>query len=125
MGDKRGNERIIPRENIQTLCNQVTKNDVFDPEVEDLLIDIAEDFITNVTKNACILASHRDSDTLEANDIKLCLEKNWGIYVPSSTMDDTKTIKKPHPSATHTKRLEDIKNYQSSEKDVSSSKKKK
>ena len=36
-------------------------------------MDLADDFICNVTKSAAQLARHRQSDTLEIRDLKLVL----------------------------------------------------
>lgn len=45
-------------------------------------MEMAEEFVDNVTNFACNLAQHRKSDTLEVKDLQLHLERNWNIRIP-------------------------------------------
>ena len=38
-----------------------------------MLLDLADDFIESVTANACRMAKHRGSDTLDVQDIQFIL----------------------------------------------------
>eukprot|EP00281_Chroomonas_sp_CCMP1168_P028311 CAMPEP_0206248448 /NCGR_PEP_ID=MMETSP0047_2-20121206/20377_1 /ASSEMBLY_ACC=CAM_ASM_000192 /TAXON_ID=195065 /ORGANISM="Chroomonas mesostigmatica_cf, Strain CCMP1168" /LENGTH=153 /DNA_ID=CAMNT_0053674097 /DNA_START=33 /DNA_END=491 /DNA_ORIENTATION=+ len=73
---------VLAKRKIAELVEQVSPGDKVDPEVEEVLLEIAEDFVENVTNFACLLAKHRNSSTLEVQDLRLHLEKNWGIKVP-------------------------------------------
>ena len=68
--------------------------------VPKILLDIADDFVDTVTDFACQLAKHRNSSTLETKDLKLCLEKHWGIHIPGFGERVLTQSSRP-PSATH------------------------
>jgi len=86
--------QILPKKKLQDLVKQIDPTQTLDGDVEELLIDMANDFIERVVTFSCQLAKHRGSDTLEAKDIQLHLERNWNIRVPGYSRDD---IRAPKP----------------------------
>ena len=56
-----------PRNADRRSLEQVSPGERIDPEVEEVLLEIAEDFVDNVTNWACQLAKHRKSQTLEVS----------------------------------------------------------
>ncbi|KAL8526321.1 hypothetical protein ACS0TY_015512 [Phlomoides rotata] len=97
--------RILSKRSIQELVNQIDPSEKLDPVVEDILVDIAEDFVDSITTFGCSLAKHRKSSTLEAKDILLHLEKNWNLNLPGFGGDEIRTYKKPIVSEVHKERL--------------------
>ncbi|KAL1743718.1 transcription initiation factor TFIID subunit A-domain-containing protein [Schizophyllum fasciatum] len=77
------------RRSIQDLVASVDPNVKIEPEVEDLLLNIADEFIDSVTNFSCRLARHRGGDTLEVKDLQLHLERNHNIRIPGFS-DETR-----------------------------------
>ncbi|KAI4318835.1 hypothetical protein MLD38_032499 [Melastoma candidum] len=101
--------RIISKRSISELVNQIDPSEKLDPEVEDILLDVAEEFIDSITTFSCSLAKHRKSNTLEAKDILLHLERNWNITLPGFSSDEIKSYRKPVINDVHKERLAVIK----------------
>nr|GAT54614.1 transcription initiation factor TFIID subunit 12 [Mycena chlorophos] len=78
------------RRTIHDLVASVDPNVKIEPDVEDLLLTIADEFIDSVTNFACRLAKHRGGETLEVRDLQLHLERNHNIRIPGFAADDTR-----------------------------------
>eukprot|EP00899_Mesostigma_viride_P017214 jgi/Mesvir1/25494/Mv01752-RA.1 len=118
-GEKRGEKRPFASSgpepavaDIQKLLAQVDKRERLDPGVESVLLEIADDFIESVTSFACTLAQHRKSDTLEAKDVQLHLERHWHIRVPGFGGDEPRQVKWPTPNDAHLHRMAAIRKAQ-------------
>ncbi|CAH9071696.1 unnamed protein product [Cuscuta epithymum] len=102
-------DRILSKRSIRGLVTQIDPSEKLDPEVEDILVDIAEEFVESLTTFGCSLAKHRKSSTLEAKDILLHAERNWNISLPGFCGDEIRTYKKPLTTDIHRERLAAIK----------------
>ncbi|KAG6850635.1 hypothetical protein H0H93_010827 [Arthromyces matolae] len=113
LDDNRSRRKNTPgdqsmRRTIQDLVASVDPNVKIEPEVEDLLLSIADEFIDSVTNFACRLAKHRGGDSLDVKDLQLhlglpirtiqilekslivFLERNHNIRIPGFASDETR-----------------------------------
>lgn len=106
-------ERVMSKRKLRELVKSVGIDEgdgetVIDGDVEELLLDLADDFVTNVTSFACRLAKHRRSDNLNVKDIQLHLERNWNIRIPGYSADEIRSIRKWNPSAVYNQKLQAV-----------------
>ncbi|WOL15666.1 putative uridine nucleosidase 1 [Canna indica] len=116
-----GNQ-ILSKRSIRELVSQIDPSENLDSEVEDVLVEIAEDFVESVTTFACSLAKHRKSTTLEAKDILLHVERNWNLTLPGFGGDEIKCYKKQFTNDIHKERLAVIKKSMAATGDASNTK---
>jgi len=97
----------ITTKRIQQLVEQVAGPDErLDPEVEALLVDLADDFVESVASFACLLARHRQSNTIDVQDVRMFLEKHWHMHVPGLSVGDTSASSMASASVTDTSPLQ-------------------
>ncbi|KAF0972998.1 hypothetical protein FDP41_008662 [Naegleria fowleri] len=112
---------VLKKSKLQEITQQIDPRHSLDPEVEEILLEIADDFIESVTTFACSLAKHRGSDTLEVKDLQLHLEKNWNVKIPGFTQsslqngassEEVRAFKRPTQTEAHKQRLVWVKKAQ-------------
>ena len=65
------------------MVREVDPNEQLDEEVEELLLQIADDFIESTVSSACLLAKHRQASTLDVTDVQMHLRKD--TFFPSDS----------------------------------------
>ena len=67
---------------LNELVKEVDPSEQLDEEVEDVLLQIADDFIEQTVSQACNLAKHRKANTIDVRDVQLVLERSWNMWIP-------------------------------------------
>ncbi|KAG3022983.1 hypothetical protein PC121_g5268 [Phytophthora cactorum] len=70
---------LTPNRQLGELLRSIDPKYCFHPAVEELLLDMASDFVQDVVDFSGKLAKHRRSTTMEPRDLQFCLAKNYGI----------------------------------------------
>jgi transcription initiation factor TFIID subunit 12 len=99
---------VLSKRKLSELVNSVVgdeKEAMIDGDVEELLLDLADEFVTSVTSFASRLAKHRKSDTLEVKDIQLHLERNWNIRIPGYSADEVRSVRKIAPTQSYVQKV--------------------
>lgn len=75
------------------------------PEVEELLLDLGDDFLEHTAAGAAALARHRGSAVLEASDVRLHVERAWGMPLPGHGGDELEAHRPAVETDAHKARL--------------------
>ena len=67
---------------LQTICQSIDPSYTLEDQVQEVLLEMADDFVTKVTQDALKLAKHRGSKQLDVMDMALALKKGYGMEVP-------------------------------------------
>ncbi|CAF0918648.1 unnamed protein product [Rotaria sp. Silwood1] len=85
---------LLDKRAIQELIKEVDPMMQIDEEVEEMLIQIAEEFVDSTLTASCQNAKHRKSNTVEAKDVQLYLERTYSMWIPGFGTEDPKQYKK-------------------------------
>ena len=75
------------------------------PEVEELLLDVGDDFLEHVAAGSAALARHRGAAMLEASDVRLHVERVWNMPLPGHGADEVEPMRLAGETETHRARL--------------------
>lgn len=104
-------EKVFNKRKINELIKGLMPEDmdgIIENEVEDLVGDLVEEFVDNVTTFACRLAKHRKADYVETKDVHVHLERNWNIRVPGFPGDEVSIVRRTVPSKSYSTKLDMI-----------------
>lgn len=105
--------RVLTKRKLTELVNTIGADEgdgrtTIDGDVEELLLDLADEFVSSVTSFACRLAKHRKTDSVDVRDVQLHLERNWNIRVPGYAMDEIRAMRKWQPSSSYNQKVSSL-----------------
>lgn len=105
--------RVLTKRKLTELVNTIGADEgdgktTIDGDVEELLLDLADEFVSSVTTFACRLAKHRKTDSIDVRDVQLHLERNWNVRVPGYAMDEVRTMRKWQPSSLYNQKVSGV-----------------
>ena len=65
--------QFLTKTRLQDLVREVDPTEQLDEEVEEMLLQLADDFVETTVNAACLLAKHRHANTVEVKDVQLHL----------------------------------------------------
>lgn len=86
--------KVLCKRRLQELVREVDPNEFLEEDVEEMLLQIADDFIDGVINASCQLAKHRSSNTLEPKDVQAHLEQHWNMSIPGFGTEELRTNRK-------------------------------
>jgi transcription initiation factor TFIID subunit TAF12 len=87
-------------ERIADLVKSIDPNYVIDPEAEEQVLQLADDFLEKVTRQAIRLAQHRGSTIVDVQDLQIVLAKNFGIVIPGMGFPNIRPVKSTTATST-------------------------
>ena len=89
-----GDTRLLSKRKLQDLVKSIDPDERLEPDVEELLMEVADEFIDSVLQQSCKIARHRKGQMLEVRDVQLHLERNWNIRIPGYSSEEVRSVKK-------------------------------
>ncbi|KAI0209786.1 Transcription initiation factor TFIID subunit 12 [Lamellibrachia satsuma] len=86
--------KVLDKRRLQELVKEIDPLEQLDEDVEEMLMQIADDFIDNVVTASCLVAKHRKSNTVEVKDVQLHLERSWNMWIPGFGSEELRPYKK-------------------------------
>ncbi|XP_063995900.1 transcription initiation factor TFIID subunit 12 [Diachasmimorpha longicaudata] len=96
---------FLTKARLQELVKEVDPSEQLDEEVEEMLLQLADDFVETTVNAACLLAKHRHANTVEVKDVQLHLERNWNMWIPGFGTDEVRPYKRATVTEAHKQRL--------------------
>lgn len=79
--------KVLDKKRLQELVKEVDPHEQLDEDVEDLLLQIADDFIEQTVSQAAQLAKHRKAPTIEVKDVQLVLGNELVLIISGTSVE--------------------------------------
>ncbi|XP_059051848.1 transcription initiation factor TFIID subunit 12-like [Achroia grisella] len=97
--------QLLSRPRLQELVREIDPTVQLDEEVEEMLLQLADDFIDTTLNASCALAKHRHAPTVELRDVQLHLERQWNMWIPGFGNDELRPYKRAAVTEAHKQRM--------------------
>jgi len=101
--------QVLDKKRLNELVKEVDPSEQLDEDVEDVLLQIADDFIEQTVSQACALAKHRKAGTIDVKDVQIVLERSWNMWIPGFGSDDIRPQRRSANTEAHKQRMAVIK----------------
>jgi len=101
--------QVLDKKRLNELVKEVDPTEQLDEEVEDVLLQIADDFIEQTVSQACALAKHRKAGTIDVKDVQIVLERSWNMWIPGFGAEEIKHQRRSANTEAHKQRMAVIK----------------
>lgn len=64
---------MLTKTRLRELVKEVDPNEQLEEDVEDLMLELSDDFVDELVRAACVFAKHRKSTIVEVKDVQLYL----------------------------------------------------
>lgn len=90
---------------MQELVRDIDPTLQIEDEVEEILLQLADDFVENIVNSACLLAKHRKVSKVDVKDVQLHLERNLNMWIPGFGTEELRPYKRATVTEAHKQRL--------------------
>ncbi|CAB3233676.1 unnamed protein product [Arctia plantaginis] len=97
--------QLLSRPRLQELVREVDPTVQLDEEVEEMLLQLADDFIDTALSASCSVAKHRHAPNVELRDVQLHLERQWNMWIPGFGNDELRPYKRAAVTEAHRQRM--------------------
>jgi len=101
--------QVLDKKRLCELVKEVDPAEQLDEDVEDVLLQIADDFIEHTVSQACALAKHRKANNIDVRDVQIVLERNWNMWIPGFGTEEIRPFKRSATTEAHKQRMAVIK----------------
>lgn len=96
---------VLPKSRLADLVREIDTNLNLEDDVEEYLMKYVDEFIDRVINGACLIAKHRQDNTIEVKDMQQFLIRNYDIWIPGFGTDELKPYKRSATMESHKQRL--------------------
>jgi len=97
--------QVLDKKRLTELVKEVDPAEQLDDDVEDILLQIADDFIEQTVSQACALAKHRKAGSIDVRDVQIVLERSWNMWIPGFGTEEIRPYKRSATTEAHKQRM--------------------